>query len=393
MIKKKKKKRRTKKARHTKTFFALTLAAGSILVLAISYFIVQSGSTHEKPVFEEVYSLRSDLSRKIAQIDSTIYECLYQGGISTKRVSFLNVKSKIKGSNGWEFTGLLIRLPDQKSIAALEKQFRATLDKRAPDVAVKTHKTPKGETVYDLYALGLNTHRLRLKQDSDKGREIETMPRLAIIVDDLGYDSKIARAFMALDIPLTLSLLPIAPQTERIVGIAKEKGYELMLHLPMEPKDYPRINPGPGVLLKEMGEREIRRTLKSHLETISGAKGVNNHMGSRFTQDREKMEIVLSELKKSGLYYIDSRTTAQTVAFNLAKRLGIKTAKRNVFLDNSLSANSIEFQMERLLGIAGQSGQAIGIVHPHRTTLEVVKKYLPRLKEGFKVVPASELVG
>ena len=166
-----------------------------------------------------------------------------------------------------------------------------------------------------------------------------------------------------------------------------------MLHLPMEPKNYPSLNPGPGALLTEMDETDIRRILEAHLSRIEGSRGVNHHMGSRFTERNDKMGIVLRELKKRNLYYIDSRTTKETVALEMAKEMGLPSGRRHVFLDNELSPKRIRFQVERLLGMARRSGTAIGIAHPHKETLKALKEYQHRLGNGVKMVPASELVG
>ena len=132
--------------------------------------------------------------------------------------------------------------------------------------------------------------------------------------------------------------------------------------------------------------------LEQDLEDVPGAKGVNNHMGSSFTENREKMLIVLKELKKRNLFYIDSRTTSDTVGFKLARDMGLPAAKRSVFLDNDLAPKSIRIQLERLLSMARHSGFAIGIGHPHKETLEILREYQSGIKTEFYVVHVSELV-
>jgi polysaccharide deacetylase 2 family uncharacterized protein YibQ len=159
----------------------------------------------------------------------------------------------------------------------------------------------------------------------------------------------------------------------------------------MEPKDYPDLNPGPGAVLTNMDERRIRKTINNDIDQVPGIRGVNHHMGSKFTERSEKMKIVLRELKRHNLFYLDSRTTNLTVAYNLAKDMGVPAARKDVFLDNDLSSKAIGFQMERLLGISRYSGIAIGIGHPHKETLDVLKEYAGILKKEFKVVPVSEL--
>lgn len=223
-------------------------------------------------------------------------------------------------------------------------------------------------------------------------QEEDLRPKVAIIIDDLGYDSALAFSFLKLNLELSLSILPSAPFTDIIVREANNKGREIILHQPMEPKDYPSVDPGPGALFLSMNQRDIRQILDKNLREIRGAKGVNNHMGSSFTKSREKMLLVLQEFKNRGLFYVDSRTTRGTVGFEQAKRIGLPAAERTIFLDNNLDPKAIRVQIELLLEIARDFGSAIGIGHPYNETFEILEKYQNRLKEEFDVVPVSELV-
>jgi polysaccharide deacetylase 2 family uncharacterized protein YibQ len=220
----------------------------------------------------------------------------------------------------------------------------------------------------------------------------EISPKIAIIIDDLGHDISLAGKFMALELPLTLSILPLAPYTRSIAHRAWEGGREIMLHLPMEPRSYPHIDPGDGVLLVSMESDTILEVLRRDLDEIPFVAGVNNHMGSRFTENREKMTVVLAELKRRGLYFVDSRTSCRSVAFDLAKQMEIRAARRDVFLDNDLSEGALRIQMDRMLHLARNRGHAIGIGHPHKETLGFLKRVQLSLKEEAKVVPVSGLV-
>jgi len=165
-----------------------------------------------------------------------------------------------------------------------------------------------------------------------------------------------------------------------------------MLHLPMEPRSYPRINPGDGVLLVSMEKDAILSVLAKDLEEIPFVDGVNNHMGSRFTENKEKMTVVLEELKGRGLYFIDSKTTRHSVAFDLAKQMELRAASRDVFLDNDLSEAALKIQMDRLLALARSKGHAICIGHPHKETLWFLKRLQLRLRHAVEVVPVSSLL-
>ncbi len=228
--------------------------------------------------------------------------------------------------------------------------------------------------------------------NDDPSIQEDARPKVAIIIDDLGYDPDLAFSFIQLDLPLCFSVLPHAPFTGLVVQEANDEGCEVMLHLPMEPKDYPSVDPGPGALFLSMAEHEIIEILDQDLREVPGARGVNNHMGSSFTENRDKMLVVLKELKKRRLFYVDSLTTSGTVGFDLAREIGLAAARRSVFIDNDLTPKAIRKQMEQLLSIARRSGSAIGIGHPHKETLRVLEEYYSRVKHEFQVVPVSALV-
>lgn len=223
----------------------------------------------------------------------------------------------------------------------------------------------------------------------------EPQGRIAIVIDDLGWDPKVARALLELDLPLTFAILPSLPYSEGVARQALQKRREILLHLPMEPHGYPEVDPGKGALLREMDEATLESLLLQDLKGIPSPVGVNNHMGSSFTEDDRAMRVVLKLLKRRGLFFLDSRTSPDSVAYEVAKELGLKAGRRQVFLDNGDQANvaAVERQIWRLVRIAQKEGQAIGIGHPHPYTLEALRQTLPQLKaNGVEVVPVSRLV-
>lgn len=217
-------------------------------------------------------------------------------------------------------------------------------------------------------------------------------PMVAIIIDDMGYDRKLCEKFIRLAAPITCSILPGSPHRVEVAKYAHKNGKCIMLHLPMEPDQYPAINPGPGALLSSMRPDTLIRVLKQDLDAVPYISGVNNHMGSRLTADSDKMNQVLSILKTRGLFFIDSRTTAQTVSRSSARLFGVPFAQRDVFLDNIPTRNQIENQIEKLIRIAEKTGSAIGIGHPHRETCAAISAMLPEIKKQVQLVPASMLV-
>ena len=217
-------------------------------------------------------------------------------------------------------------------------------------------------------------------------------PLVAIIIDDLGYDKKIAIKFSKLNAVLTFSILPHSPFQKTIAHLSREKGFDIMLHLPMEPVEYPDVNPGPGTLLTSMTPDQLTRQLENDLDAVPFIKGVNNHMGSKMTAASSQMYQIFTILKKRGLYFVDSRTTVDTLCKPSARLFQIPFAQRDVFLDHVATVEFIRKQLNELVRIAQHNGYAVGIGHPHSLTYQVLREMLPELQKKVRLVPASEIV-
>lgn len=220
---------------------------------------------------------------------------------------------------------------------------------------------------------------------------VKKRPRVAIIIDDMGQDREMAEKLIGLHAPLTFAILPHTPHQEAIARLAHERGLEVILHLPMEPMEYPEVNPGPGALLTSMGPDELLLALERNLKAVPFIKGVNNHMGSRLTANSEQMYQVFSVLKRHGLYFVDSRTTEESVCRPSARLFELPFAQRDVFLDHAQEPASIRKQLRELVRIALRRGEALGIGHPHPNTYQVLKEALPELRETLELVPVSSL--
>ncbi len=218
------------------------------------------------------------------------------------------------------------------------------------------------------------------------------LPKIAIIIDDIGYDRYIAQKFLDLDAVLTFSILPHSTHDKRIAMMAHSKGFDVMLHLPMEPNEYPLINPGPGVLLTSMSPDQLINQLDEDLDAVPFVKGVNNHMGSKMTTIAPQLHQIFSVLKKRKLYFIDSRTTVDTLCGPSAQLLQVPFGQKDVFIDHIPKPDFIRETIHRLIKIADRHGEAIGIAHPHTTTYEVLREMLPELKEKAILVRASDIV-
>lgn len=230
--------------------------------------------------------------------------------------------------------------------------------------------------------------------EMDLGRKLagistprDQIPRIAIVLDDGGYGGSVTARILALDPNLTLAILPGTPFGSRTAKRASELGFEVMLHMPMEGANMP------GSLLTGMTETEMRRLLDEALAGIPEAAGVNNHMGSAFTSNANAVNRFMNVLAGRGLYFIDSRTTPRSAAFDSALKHGIPAGSRDVFLDHQKEPNYIIGQFNHLMEVAKERGYAIGIGHFRPATAQVLVSMLPQLeKNGIKLVHASELV-
>jgi polysaccharide deacetylase 2 family uncharacterized protein YibQ len=219
----------------------------------------------------------------------------------------------------------------------------------------------------------------------------DDIPRIAIIIDDIGYDRHMAMELYKLDSGITFSVLPFSPFGHSISQKLHAKGAQLMLHLPMEPVEYPEINPGPGALLSSMTPDRLLDQLRKNLEDVPWVDGVNNHMGSKLTAQSDKINQIFTILKKEDLFFIDSRTSPISQGKASARLLKLKFAQRDVFLDNIQDITYITGQFQSLIRIAKKHGTAIGIGHPYKATLQTLEIELPKLKGKIRIVPASSL--
>lgn len=212
--------------------------------------------------------------------------------------------------------------------------------------------------------------------------------KVVIIVDDMGYSLKAIRDICSINLPLTVSILPFTPLAKETARIAQQNNLEVMLHLPMESINSQDANNDiEGIIHSNMTEEEIKETVLASLEQVPFIIGVNNHMGSKITADEILMRIILSHLKEKNLYYVDSRTTGKSLAFSLAKRMGIPTIPRHVFLDTYNDENYIKKKLLELFRHAQKNGRAVGICHPTETTLKVLKENF-HLAEEYDLEPA-----
>jgi polysaccharide deacetylase 2 family uncharacterized protein YibQ len=215
---------------------------------------------------------------------------------------------------------------------------------------------------------------------------------IVLILDDVGFDHQPLTPAMAIDPNVNFAVLPNSRNAREVAGALHARGFEVLCHLPMEPEGYPGVSPGDGAVLTTMSDAEIARATRANIGSVPFARGVNNHMGSRATADRRVMTSVLGALP-DGMYFIDSKTTGNSVAGALAHSMRVKTASRSVFLDDVQSEAEIRRQLASLTHAAEEHGVAVGIGHMYPSTIRVLGESAPALRaRGVRFVRASAVV-
>ncbi|MBW1740424.1 MAG: divergent polysaccharide deacetylase family protein [Deltaproteobacteria bacterium] len=397
----------TKKRRHTtqkkaaqkKIQKGLVLAGLVVLVGLFGYGLYWLRTTktlppHSLPPFETFPS--RGIETNIKEIDRCIYDALLALKIPADDVTFKLVQSRGDDAEPWTFSEMEIYLRKPLSPSNIREAFLGRFSGRIPKRAIRFTSGPQQEVILDLSINGHHTHRLVFLKIKEKKPAVvpqASPPRVAIIIDDLGYDEEIASKFLDLEGVMSFSVLPHSPFQKSIATAIHQSGRDVLVHLPMEPLAYPEVDPGAGALLSSMTPDELLHQVRKDLDAVPFAVGVNNHMGSRLTQDSAKMRQIFTILKKRNLFFVDSLTSPRSCCRQAAHLLMLKFAQRHVFLDHIQDANAIRFQINRLISIAKKQGQAIGIGHPYPTTWEVLNEALPNIKNEVHFVRVSELVG
>jgi len=218
--------------------------------------------------------------------------------------------------------------------------------------------------------------------------------QVALIMDDMGNSLETLDELIALGRPVTVSVLPYSTHAADTARIAHENGLEVLLHLPLESvNNYEAMANTEGMIRADMAEPEIVRSFESSYARVPFTAGANNHMGSRFTAERDLMRTILRPLKMKGLFFVDSRTTSKTVALDEARKMGIPSTERDVFLDADADRGRIRGRLIELFQKARKKGHAVGICHPFPETLAVLRSSFFLLDSyGLEAVPVSRLV-
>lgn len=328
----------------------------------------------------------SSMEDKVRQVDFAIIESMRDLNLAMAELDLLDVEIRKNTGHDYHYQVLQIpRVPDRNKFLAILGEH---LGHRAPD----SHLTSNGTDEVIISIASLPTHRLLLKtvpfvlpRPQKKG------PKLAIVIDDIGEDMKILDGLVNLDFPVTLAVWPNASHTRKAVELIIEKHRDLIIHFPMEPRGYPQYDPGDDALFISMTAEAIKKRVTVNVAKIPEAIGINNHMGSRFTENAPGMQVALAEFKRHGLFFLDSLTTPKSVGRQTAAQTPIPYYERDIFLDNVKDVNAIIHQLKKAENVARKQGSSIAIGHPHPETLAALQKWAKKRNPGIQILRISEL--
>lgn len=357
--------------------FLFNLALAAILI----YFVYQ---------WLILPSRKMDYTQDSLEVDQRVDEVLVNFGVTNADILKVYREEKSIKNLKWIQVTKEVRIPQETSLAQVLAELQRQMEKQKVSILVQKISDDGKSLAIKIGVRNIILQSLLLKKKDYKTPKY----KVAIIIDDLGYDQKNALKLFEIKESLTVSILPGERYSRQLAKQAITNGYEVLLHLPLEPLDYPKNNPGKRAIYMNMNAAACQKVLLNNISSIPFISGVNNHMGSRITEDAEKMKQIFNVIKDTKLYYLDSRTSPKSVAFKIAKQMGIRTAYNEVFLDNEDNLDQIKAQLEKLARLAITNGQAIAIGHIEReNTILALKEVLPYFKEkGIKIVPASQLV-
>lgn len=438
--------RTTKKTRRRRTRRKKNSRVSRIVFLTISFIVL---------LFLTLYGLNylkrnasSDLSGKVlsaSEIDNLINDidlslrgAFFEAGISSKNIKSEKVFNKEDENLTWEYKDMKIFPEKGVTPEKVKKILEENIVKNYP--VSSEYKSSKSSLTAYLNINNITTHKIQfdfsrqvtvlakpkkeetkksakalIKENVHKTEEIKAKEeskdesvkketasknypksKIVIIVDDLGLNKNPIDQLLKIPAPITFAVLPNLPYSNYAAEKAEKKGWDVILHMPMEPKEssgYTGIDAGDEVLLVGLPKDAILSKLDSSLSSIPHVKGVNNHMGSKFMENDELTELILRDLKKRGLLFVDSKTSSQSKGYQNALKLGMDTAQRDLFLDNSSeNPQYVKDQLKKLVEISKKKGYAVGICHPYPGTVEALSEMIPQIRDEVEVVSISNII-
>lgn len=344
------------------------------MILVISYYLLQSRKNDASSQLPVV----SDAS--IETLKTTLEQVLFSHGISWNVLNGTNSREAF-----WQ-----VEVPADLPVPSLHLEIQEAVHLIDAEVLFAESEPITEKVTLQIGWQDSCFFRIQLLPlDGSEGENV----RIALLIDDFGdrWDPFV-ESFLDLGIALTVSVIPGRDMSSKVANEMRMRGFEVILHLPMEPISAPFQDNG-YMILANMDQQEIKKIIQRSLDSVPGVVGVNNHMGSKVTSDRELMTTILSDIGARGLYFVDSRTIATTVAYDVAKSLGLRCGKRDIFIDAENIKADIRKGIWDLAAKAKTNGYAIGIGHCQTITLEVLQEEIPKVQElGFRFVPLSKVV-
>ncbi len=353
-------------------------------------------TTVERLPYEE--GLKISLDDRIRQIDYALMQAAWAQKLPPGSVRVAVVENRLEGIEPYHFQTVdIVPGPSDKAfLKALRESLQAW--------ATTARLTRVNNDRWVISLNNLETHTLRLhpekKEFADahpqsaaslRRREPGEPARLVIVIDDLGANMGAIHQLLALKFPVTFAFWPHAFYTRDGAEAAHRAGQEIIIHQPMEPMGYPQVQPGPGVLLAGASRERIQAILAENIPKVPHAVGLNNHMGSRFTQSSEGVQAVLEVLEERGLFMLDSLTHPRSIFYKEAQRYNLKTYQRQVFLDVEATRSNVLYQLKQAERIALLTGEAIAIGHPLPATLAGLAEWQSTRDVTVQIVPLRNL--
>ena len=337
-------------------------------------------------------ALDAELEQLIKEADLAIVQSLVVSGIGADNLRHREVNLRITNGQEYHFQSLALQISTAEKNEAFLSQLRDYLNRWLGQQA-RLVKAEDGAAAWTIEINNLKTHRIELIDRFKSSPEPGLRPKIAVVIDDMG--ESVAKARRLTDIfgsGCTLSILPQSSYSGETARVARKRGADILLHLPMEPVSYPAADPGPGALFVDMERTRIQSILRRSIQGLPGIIGVNNHMGSRFTADERCMRIVLTTLKEQGLFFMDSLTSSSSLAAKMANRMNVQTISRDIFIDNQRDVESILFQLQKAEQVAREKGYAVVIGHPYPETLDALEHWVMKNDGAIQLCGLSQLM-
>ncbi|MBG0775476.1 MAG: divergent polysaccharide deacetylase family protein [Desulfovibrionaceae bacterium] len=343
------------------------------------------GLGHDGLVYEE--ALGGPLEESVKRVDYALVQAMAQSGVGPDALEIRDVDVRAVLGQSYHVQTLSIELTG--AVDPFARTLAANLDRWATNATLARAE----DGSWTVTVFGRRTHRLYLQgHDAVPRPGAAGNARLVVVIDDLGESVTFARRLAALPYPVTFSIWPLATHAREVEDLAVDAGREVLVHQPMEPMGYPRVRPGRGSVFVSMDPAEIRRVVASNLDRLPRAVGLNNHMGSRFTQDRRGVDAVLEELRARHLFILDSLTHPASVVMEEAAREGVPALQRDVFLDVVRDRSAILRQLHKARRLAEHTGAAVAIGHPFPETLQALRDFAAESAD-VRIVTLARLGG